>query len=130
MIKVLPRKKENTDCGNYRGISLIAHTGIALLKIVATRSSAYCKAKRLLPEERCERCERLDDIYDVCVVQAGKVGKESVRTAAPVFCQPTEGPRLCRPHTPLAGARPLQSTTADEINNGSVLRWDASLRAE
>ena len=128
MIKVLPQKKKNTDCGNYRGISLIAHTGIiVLLKIVATRPSAYCKAKRLLPEERCEH---LDDIYDVRVVQAAKVGKESVRTAAPVFGQPTEGPRLCRPHTSLAGARPLQSTTADERNNGSVLRWDASLRAE
>ena len=74
--------------------------------------------------------EPLDHIYDVCVVQAAKVGKESVRTAAPVFRQPTEGPRLCRPHTSLAGARPLQSAAADERNNGSVLRWDVSLRAE
>ena len=72
----------------------------------------------------------LDDIYDVRVVQAAKVGKESVRTAAPVFRQSKEGPRLCRPHTSLAGARPLQSAAADEINNGSVLRWDASLHAE
>ena len=88
MIKVLPRKKEKSDCGNYRGISLIVHTGIVVVKIVATRPSTYCKAKRLLPEERCER---LDDIYDVRVVQAAKVGKESVRTAAPVFRQSTEG---------------------------------------
>ena len=117
MLKVLPRKKKKTDCGNYRGISLIVHTGIVLVKIVATRPSAYCKAKRLLPEPA-----PLDDIYDVCVVQAAKVGKESVRTAAPVFRQSTEGLRLCRPHTSLPGARPLQSAAAEEINNESVLR--------
>ena len=120
MINVLPRKKEKTDCGNCRGISLIVHTGIVLVKIVATRPSAYCKAKRLLPEERCGL--PLDDIYDVRVVQAAKVGKESVRTAAPVFRQSIEGLRLCRPNTSSAGARPLQSAAANERKNGSILR--------
>ena len=39
MIKVLHEKKDRTECGNYRGISLVAHAGV-LLKIVATRLSA------------------------------------------------------------------------------------------
>ena len=37
---VLHKKKGRTDCGNYRGISLVAHAGKVLLKIVATRLGA------------------------------------------------------------------------------------------
>ena len=40
VIKVLHKKKDRTECGNYRGISLVAHAGKVLLKIVATRLSA------------------------------------------------------------------------------------------
>ena len=53
VIKVLHKKKDRTECGNYRGISLVAHSGKVLLKIVATRLSAYCEARNLLPEEQC-----------------------------------------------------------------------------
>ena len=35
------------------GISLVAHADNVLLKIVATRLSAYCKENILLPEEQC-----------------------------------------------------------------------------
>ena len=52
-IKVLHEKKDRTECGSYRGISLVAHTGKVLLKIVATRLSAYCETRNLLPEEQC-----------------------------------------------------------------------------
>ena len=50
---ILHKKKGMTECGNYRGISLVAHAGETLLKIVATRLSAYCEARNLLPEEQC-----------------------------------------------------------------------------
>ena len=53
VIKVLHKKKDRTECGNYRGISLVAHAGKVLLKIVTTRLSAYCEARNLLPEEQC-----------------------------------------------------------------------------
>ena len=49
MIKVLHEKKDRTECGSYRGISLVAHTGKVLLKIVATRR----ETRNLLPEEQC-----------------------------------------------------------------------------
>ena len=49
MIQFL-HKKESTECGKYRGISLVAQAGKALLKIVATRRSAFCEAKGLLLE--------------------------------------------------------------------------------
>ena len=52
VITVLHKKCDKTECGNYRGISLVSHAGKVLLnKVVARRLSAYCEAKALLPEE-------------------------------------------------------------------------------
>ena len=52
-LKVLHKWKDRTECGNYRGISLVAHVGKVFLKAVAMRLSGYCEAKGLLPEEQC-----------------------------------------------------------------------------
>ena len=38
IIKVL-HKKDRAECGNYRGISLVAHAGKILLNIIARRLS-------------------------------------------------------------------------------------------
>ena len=54
VITVLQKKGDKTECGNYRGISLVSHAGKVLFKVVARRPSAYCEAKELLPEEQCE----------------------------------------------------------------------------
>ena len=51
VLKVLHKKKDRADCGNYRGISLVAHAGKALLKIVAVRLGGFCETEGLLPEE-------------------------------------------------------------------------------
>ena len=53
VITVLHKKGDQTECGNYPGISLVSHAGKVLLKVVARRLSAYCEAKGLLPEEQC-----------------------------------------------------------------------------
>ena len=45
VITVLHKKDDKTECGNYRGISLVSHAGKVLLKVVARRLSAYCEAK-------------------------------------------------------------------------------------
>ena len=52
IIMVLHKKKDRTECGNYRGISLVAHAGKILLKIVVRRLSKYCERVRILPEEQ------------------------------------------------------------------------------
>ena len=52
-IKVLHKKKDRTDFGNYRGISLVAHAGKVLLKVIAGRLSDYCEREDILPEEQC-----------------------------------------------------------------------------
>jgi len=53
VIKVLLKKKDPTECGNYRGILLVAHVGKLLLKIVAGRLMSYVEKEQLLPEARC-----------------------------------------------------------------------------
>ena len=52
-IKVLHKKKDRTECSNFRGISFVAHAGKVLLKVVAGRLSDYCERKNILPEEQC-----------------------------------------------------------------------------
>ena len=51
IIMVLHKKKDRTECGNCRGISLVAHAGKILLKIIARRLSEYCERVGILPEE-------------------------------------------------------------------------------
>ena len=53
VITVLHKKGDMTECGDYRGISLVSHAGNIFFKVVARRLSAYCEAKGLLPEEWC-----------------------------------------------------------------------------
>ena len=52
VIQVLFKKKDPTECGNYRGISLVAHAGKVLLKVIAHRLGAYLERKHLLPESQ------------------------------------------------------------------------------
>ena len=52
-IKVLHKKKDRTECGNYRGISLVAHAGKVLLKVIAGRLGDCCERENILPEEQC-----------------------------------------------------------------------------
>ena len=42
-IKVLDKKMDRTECRNYRGLSLVAHAGKVLLKIVANRLGDFCE---------------------------------------------------------------------------------------
>ena len=48
-IMVLHEVKDRTECGNYRGILLVAHAGKKLLEIIARRLSEYCERVGILP---------------------------------------------------------------------------------
>ena len=52
-IKVLHTKKDRTERSNYRGLSLVAHAGKVLLKIVANRLGDFCEEAGILREEQC-----------------------------------------------------------------------------
>ena len=132
MIKVLYKKKDRTERGNYRGISLVAHAGKVVLKIVATtRLSAYCEARNLLPEEQCGfRPHRSTTDMMFVVRRLQTVGKESARTMFAVLHRPTEGIRLSQPHTSSSDARSLRNTAADNRGDPPIPRWDESMRAK
>ena len=49
-IKVLHKKKDQIECGNYCGISQVAHAGKVLLKVITGRLSDYCERESILPE--------------------------------------------------------------------------------
>ena len=49
---MLHEKKDRTERGNYRGISLVAHDGKILLKFIARCLSDYCERLGILPEEQ------------------------------------------------------------------------------
>ena len=51
IIMVLYKNKDRTESGNYRSISLVAHAGKILLKIIARRLSEYCERVGILQEE-------------------------------------------------------------------------------
>ena len=52
-VKVLYKKKDRTECSNYRGLFLVAHAGKVLLKVVANRHGDFCEEAGILPEEQC-----------------------------------------------------------------------------
>ena len=52
-INVLHKNKDRTECSNYRSLSLVAHAGKVLLKIVANRLGDFCEEAGILPEEQC-----------------------------------------------------------------------------
>jgi hypothetical protein len=53
IIFILFKKLDKTLCGNYRGISLVAHAGKVLLKLVEMRLSRHAETCNILPEEQC-----------------------------------------------------------------------------
>ena len=57
---IVLHKKDQTECGTYRGISLVAQAG-KVLKIIANRLSNYCERGDTLPEEQCGFRPRLVD---------------------------------------------------------------------
>ena len=105
---------------------------------------AMTKVQQGLSQDRCDETQRLlrgegavrvlpallDDAHDVHGAEPVRVGKESVRTAVPVFYRPAKGLQRCRPHTRLAGASPLRSTAANDRLYPLISRWHESLRAE
>ena len=52
-MKVLHKKKDRTECSNYRGLPLVAYAGKLLLKILAHRLGDFCEEVGIILEEQC-----------------------------------------------------------------------------
>ena len=71
----LHKKKDRTERGNYRGISLVAHAGKILLKIIARRLSEYCSTTDMMfVIRRLQELARKKQI-PLCVPVCVKKGK-------------------------------------------------------
>ena len=131
MIKVSYKKKDRTECGSYRGISLMTHAGKVLLKIVATRLSAYCEAKNLLSEEQCGfRPHRSTMDMMFAVRRPQELTRKARIPLFLCFIDLQKAYASVDPHTFLAGARSLWSTGADDRDDPPIPRWDESMRAK
>ena len=51
-IKVLHEKEDRSECGNYRGIALVAHAGKVLLTVIAGRRSDYYERENIFAGEK------------------------------------------------------------------------------
>ena len=92
VITVLHKEGDKTECVNYRGISLVSHTGKVLLEVVARRLSACCEAKGLLPKEQFRPNCSTSDI--ICVVRRlQEIGVEGKSVSLHVLHSPPEGVR-------------------------------------
>ena len=84
------KNKDWTECGNYRGVSLVAHAGKTLLKIIARRLSEYCAAggTEWFPTEPFYHR------YDVRDSLARAVGAEGTNSVAGMPYRPYQSIRL------------------------------------
>ena len=65
-----------------------------------------------------------DDGYDVGGSEITRAGKECARITIPVVHRPTEGLRICRSHTFLAGTRSLSSDATNYRGIPPIARWN------
>ena len=94
-VTVLHKMGDKTECGNYRSISLVSHTGKVLLKVVARRLSAYCEAKTVTRGAVRLSTGSLDHGHDVYGSQTAGSWAEGKSVSLHVFHRSPEGVRHC-----------------------------------
>ena len=92
---VLYKKKDRTECGNYRGISLVAHAGKILLKIISRRLTEYCEHVGTLPEEQSVSRPTFYHRYVGCDSSVTGAGAEESNYAVCMLYRPYQSVRLC-----------------------------------
>ena len=83
------KKKNRTECGNYRGISLVAHAGKILLNIIARLLSEYCERVGIVPKEQeCFFIEPFYHRYGICDLTVSGAGAEETNSAVCMLYRP------------------------------------------
>ena len=115
-IMVLHKKKDRTECGNYGGISLVAHAGKVLLKVISNRLSNYCEREDILPQEQCGFRPQMSTI-DVILRDSttAPIGTKEEHPSSHVFRRPRQDIRFSRPDSLVNRARTVfWRTTKDD----------------
>lgn len=66
-----------TECGNYRGMPLVARAGKIRFEVTAKKFGGFCDEARMLPEKRCEfqRYLLTNDMMFVVPQEMGRASK-------------------------------------------------------
>ena len=122
VIQVLHKKKDPTDCGNYRGVSLVAHATKFLLKIVALRLDLYPERECLLRESQCGfRLGRSTVEMMFVVRRLQELGRKEGFPIYMLSGSP-ERARLCRPLPFVGCSRVIWGAAGDGRYHASVPR--------
>ena len=122
-IKVLHNKKDRTEGSNYRGLSLVAHAGKVLLKIVANRLGDFCEEAGILPEEQCGFRPQLDSRYDVRRAQTSGTGTNKQHFFRDLLHRSGKSIRLGRSCAIMGSTCPFWSSASDDQGHPHVSRW-------
>ena len=123
-IRVLHKKKDRTECSNYRGLSLVAHAGKALLKIAVNRFGDFCEEAGILPEEqRGFRPQRstIDMMFVVRRLQ--ELGRTSNTFPRDLLHRSGKSVRLGRSCAIMGSTCPFWSSASDDQGHPHVSRW-------
>ena len=95
VVMILHKKKERAECGNYRGISLIAHASKILLKSSLAVSSSTVSAWGSCRSNRVFPTEPFYHLYDVCDSSVTGAGTQETNYALCLLYRPYQSVRLC-----------------------------------
>ena len=121
------QKEDRTECGKYRGISLVEHVGKVLLKVIAGRRSDYCEREGILPEEHVG-VESLDGRYDVYSTTPAGIGAEEGHSRAHVLYRPHQSIWLRRPSPSVGCPCSFRCATENPHCHSPIPRRYASMR--
>ena len=123
-IKVLHKKKDRTECSNYRGLSLVAHAGKVLLKIVANRLGDFCEEAGILPEEQGGfRPQRSTTDMMFVVRRLQELGRTSNTSLRDLLHRSGKSIRLGRSCAIMGNTCPCWSPASDDEGHAHVSRW-------
>ena len=130
IIMVLHKKKDRTECGNYRGISLIAHAGKILLEIIARRLSEYCERVGILPEEQSGfRPNRSTTDMMFVIRRLQELARKKRISLYVCFIDLTKAYDSVDRTLLLDSTRPFRRPTEYDLGHSSIPRWHASMHA-
>ena len=122
-IKVLHKKKDRTECSNYRGLSLVAHAGKVPLKIVANRLGDFCEEAGILPEEQCSfRPQRSTTDMMFVVRKLQELGRKQ-HFRRDLLRRSGKSIRLGRSCAIMGSTCPFWSSGSDDQGHPHVSRW-------
>ena len=75
-------RMDRTECGKYRGLSLVVHARKVLLEIATNRFGDFCEEAGIRSEEQCgfqPQCSTTDMVFIVRIFQElGRTGNTSL----------------------------------------------------